>query len=89
MFMKNYHEIWIAFQWDNYYLNVHKSGEKNYKKVLKANNEQHFSTVKYLENGIIIAMSYAYPGSISKDYYATNFERKDNYLNILHKNILL
>ena len=59
-------EIWIASQWDNYYLNVLKSGEKNYKKVLKANDEQHFSTVKYLDNGLIITMSYAYPESVLK-----------------------
>ncbi len=73
-------EIWIASQWDTNYLNVLRKDKKKYEKVLKLNNEQYFSTVKYLGNGIMVALSYNYPGSTKTDLYATKFERKNNYL---------
>ena len=73
-------EIWFASQWGSYYLSVLRKGEKTYKKVLVSQNKQYFSTVKYIGNGIMIAMSYGYPGSKSKDLYAISFKRKDNYL---------
>ena len=69
-------EIWFASQWGSNNLNVLKKGEQKYKNVLTSNNNQYFSTVKYLGNGIIIALSYGYPGSKSKDLYAIKFERK-------------
>ena len=73
-------EIWFASQWGSYYLSVLRKGEKAYKKVLVSQNKQYFSTVKYIGNGIMLAMSYGYPGSKSKDLYAISFKRKDNYL---------
>ena len=73
-------EIWFASQWGSYYLSVLRKGEKTYKKVLVSQNKQYFSTVKYIGNGIMLAMSYGYPGSKSKDLYAISFKRKDNYL---------
>ena len=73
-------EIWFASQWGSYYLSVLRTGEKTYKKVLVSQNKQYFSTVKYIGNGIMLAMSYGYPGSKSKDLYAISFKRKDNYL---------
>ena len=73
-------EIWFASQWGNNKLNVLRKGDKKYTTVLTSNNKQYFSTVKYLGRGIFIAMSYGYPGSKGKDFYAINFERKNNYL---------
>ena len=82
-------EIWFASQWGNTKLNVLRKGEKDYKTVTTSNNNQYFSTVKYLGKGIFIAMSYGYPGSTKKDVYAVTFERKDNYLylTIPHHNL--
>ena len=82
-------EIWFASQWGNTNLNVLLKGEKKYKKVLTSNNNQYFSTVKYLGKGIFIAMSYGYPGSKSKDFNAIKFERKNNilYLTIPYHNL--
>ena len=59
-------EIWFASQWGNTKLNVLKKGEKDYKTVITSNNNQYFSTVKYLGKGIFIAMSYGYHGSKKK-----------------------
>ena len=73
-------EIWFASQWGNYNLNVLRKGKKNFEKVITSQNKQYFSTVKYIGNGIMIAMSYGYPGSKSNDYYAIRFERINNYL---------
>ena len=73
-------EIWFASQWGNYNLNVLRKGKKNFEKVITSKNKQYFSTVKYIGNGIMIAMSYGYPGSKSNDYYAIRFERINNYL---------
>jgi hypothetical protein len=73
-------EIWFASQWGSSNLNVLKKGEKKYQTVLTAKGKQYFSTVKYLGKGIFVAMSFGYPGSKSKDYTATAFERKNNYL---------
>ena len=73
-------EIWFASQWGSSNLNVLKKGQKKYQTVLTAKGKQYFSTVKYLGKGIFVAMSYGYPGSKSKDYTATAFERKNNYL---------
>ena len=72
-------EIWFASQWGSSNLNVLKKGQKKYQTVLTAKGKQYFSTVKYLGKGIFVAMSFGYPGSKSKDYTATAFERKDNY----------
>lgn len=82
-------QIWIASQWGSNNLYVLKQGEKKYTKVLTSNNKQYFSTVKYLGKGILVAMSYGYPGSKSTDLYAIKFERKNNYLylTIPHHNL--
>ena len=73
-------EIWFASQWGNTYLNVLRKGQKKYTSVLQSRNGQFFSTVKHLGNGIMIALSYGYPGSKSIDLYANKFQRKSNYL---------
>jgi hypothetical protein len=62
-------EIWFASQWGNTKLNVLRKGEKDYKTVTTSNNNQYFSTVKYLGKGILIAMSYGYPGSKKKKMF--------------------
>ena len=82
-------EIWFASQWGSTNLNVLKKGEKKFRKVLTSNAGQYFSTVKYLGNGIFIALSYGYPGSKATNLYAIKFERIDNYLylTIPHHNL--
>jgi hypothetical protein len=73
-------EIWFASKWGNNYLAVLRKNEKKYQNVLISKNKQYFSTVKYLGKGIMVALSYGYPGGKSNDLYATKFERKQNYL---------
>ena len=75
-------EIWFASQWGNYDLTVLRTGKNKYEKVMTSRNKQFFSTVKHLGNGIMIAMSYGYPGSTKQDLYAITFERKNNYLSL-------